>query len=292
MINLESGDLLEGDAAIASKIDYSITGYRYVSGGLVEYVATGQLAATKGTLVTVKSGERLRDIIIRLVNTDSTARTVNLYVKADETNSRRLIPKDLSLGAGYAAILDSAGFHVYNTGGNVLTFGETGPAPAGKVFLSAAGATTRISNGCATAVLSETTTNKINYYTLDFDKTADEYAQWSFAMPSDWDGGTVTAVVYWTFATGSAAETVNFAIKGGSFGNDDAIDTALGTAQACTDTAITAGDSHITAASAAITIANAAASEWVVIECMRDVSEDNLAGDAQLIGIMLTFTRS
>ena len=111
-------------------------------------------------------------------------------------------------------------------------------------------------------------------------------------MPSDWDAGTVTAQLYWTFATGSATETVNFAIKGGSYGDSDAIDTALGTAQTCTDTAITAGDVHISAASSAITIANATASEWVVIEIMRDISEDNLAGDAQVLGVMITFTRS
>lgn len=165
--------------------------------------------------------------------------------------------------------------------------------PSGSIFLSAQGGWPRDDNGCASPTKSETTTNKINYYTLDFDTTSDEYAQWDFSMPSDWDAGTITAVVYWTFAApGATSETVNFAIKAGSLGNDDAIDTALGTAQTCTDIAITAGDVHVTAASSAITVAGAGASEWIVVECMRDISEDDLAGDAQLIGIMLTFTRS
>lgn len=164
--------------------------------------------------------------------------------------------------------------------------------PSGSIFLSAQGGWPRTTNGCAPATKTESSTNKINYYTLDFDTSSDEYCQWDFAMPSDWDAGTITAQIYWTFSTGSASETVDFTIKAGSIGNDDAIDTALGTAQTCTDTATTAGDVHVTAASSAITVAGAGASEWIVVECMRDVSEDNLAGDAKLIGIMITFTRA
>lgn len=161
-----------------------------------------------------------------------------------------------------------------------------------QIFLTAGAGVPTTSNGCAAAAQTEEAVNDINYYTLDYDNTADEKAQWSFAMPSDWDAGTITAQVYWTTVSGGAAETIEFEISGGCWGNDDALDAALGAAQTCTDTWIADSDLHITAASAAITIANAAAGEWTVIQAMRDVSGDDLGGDCQLIGIMINYGRN
>jgi len=130
-------------------------------------------------------------------------------------------------------------------------------------------------------------------YVLAFDKDADEFAQWTVAMPSDWDGGTVTAVFYWTYADGSATETVEFACQGNSYANDEAIDLSWGTKQEVNDAAIAAGDVHISAATSAITLAGTpAAGELVQFRVYRDISEDDLAGDALLLGVMVTFTRS
>ena len=66
----------------------------------IKALADGQLANTKGTLYTVPTRTTAIVKSITLVNTDSVTRTVNLYVKKDGTNSRRIIPKDLSLVAG------------------------------------------------------------------------------------------------------------------------------------------------------------------------------------------------
>ena len=132
-------------------------------------------------------------------------------------------------------------------------------------------------------------------YSLDFDKDSDEFAQWTVAMPSDWDAGTVTAVIYWTWgAGGSASETVEVEVSGRSYADSDAIDQDIRTgAAACSDTAITAADIHISAASGAITLQGSpAASELVQFVAMRDVSADNLACDLELLGIMITFGRS
>ena len=112
------------------------------------------------------------------------------------------------------------------------------------------------------------------------------------AMPSDWNAGTVTARFYWTFTTGSAAETVKLYIAGQSYANDDPLNQALGSAVGVDDTAIAASDVHISDESGAVTIADATAGELVLIEVFRDVSEDNLAGDAKLLGIMISFTRT
>jgi len=66
----------------------------------IKDLGTGQLAATKGTLYTTPAATQTIVKSITLVNTDTSARTVNLYKKADGTNSRRFIPKDLSIAAG------------------------------------------------------------------------------------------------------------------------------------------------------------------------------------------------
>ena len=66
----------------------------------IKALADGQLAATKGELYPAPSSTEAIIRSITLVNTDSVTRTVNLYVKRDGTNSRRIIPKDLSLVAG------------------------------------------------------------------------------------------------------------------------------------------------------------------------------------------------
>jgi hypothetical protein len=65
----------------------------------IKALANGQLASSKGTIYTVPGSTQTIVKSISLVNTDSVARTVNLYVNASGT-SRRIIPKDLSLPAG------------------------------------------------------------------------------------------------------------------------------------------------------------------------------------------------
>ena len=135
----------------------------------------------------------------------------------------------------------------------------------------------------------------VDLYQVAFDATADEHAQATLAMPADWDGGTITAVPYWTTATGDggAAETVCWALQGRSYGNDEAVDQAWGTAQTSTDTWIADLDVHVGPATAAITLAGTpAASELVQLRVFRDVSGDDLAADAQFIGAMVFYTRS
>lgn len=61
-----------------------------------DLLAEGQLPATKTTLFTAASPTIIKSIT--LVNTDSVARTVNLYIK--RTTSRHIIPVNLSLAAG------------------------------------------------------------------------------------------------------------------------------------------------------------------------------------------------
>jgi len=66
----------------------------------IKSLADGQLAATKGTLYTAPASTQAVISTITMVNTHTSAITVNLYFKASGGTSRKFIPVDLSLAAG------------------------------------------------------------------------------------------------------------------------------------------------------------------------------------------------
>jgi len=137
-------------------------------------------------------------------------------------------------------------------------------------------------------------TNDVDLYLADFDAATDEFMQWTVVMPSDYDGGTVTAVFYWA-ANSASTEDVVWGLQGRSYGDSDAIDQAWGNAQTVQDANNAANDVNISAATAAITLAGTpAASEVVQFRAYRDADAvaDDLAADARLIAIRVTFTRS
>ena len=136
----------------------------------------------------------------------------------------------------------------------------------------------------------ETTTNDQNFDELLFDTGSDELADALVVMPSNYNNGTVTARFYWTAASGSGG--VAWGIQGRAFANDDALDTAAGTAQLVTDTLIAANDMHITSATSAVTIGGTpAANTPIQFTIYRDVSDaaDTLAFDARLLGVEIIF---
>lgn len=291
MLALDNGDKIQGDTTTASKVDFTLHGF---VGTVATQLADGQLANSIGDLYTAgAAGIGVSSII--LVNTNSSAEAVNLYLTPSGGTARRIIPEDLSLAAGYSLVTDGMKFVVMNTSGEILTSGSTGPAPDGQIFLSAAGGWGSTTSGAASSGKVEFATNDVDMYFLDFDKDSDEFAQWTLVMPSDWDAGTVTGTFYWTTASGEggAAETVQWALQGRAYANDDAIDQAWGTAVSVSDTWIADEDVHVSSATGAITLAGSpAANQLVQFRAYRDVSEDDLGGDARLIGIMVAFTRS
>jgi hypothetical protein len=139
---------------------------------------------------------------------------------------------------------------------------------------------------------SENTTREINSITTGvqkFDTAADEGVNFNVAFPKAWNAGTVTFQAVWTAASGSG--TVEFELRGGCFANDAAINvTGLGTAVASTDTLLAADDVHVSPESSAITLTNAADDCLTYFELIRDVSDDTLGVDAELIGIKLYYT--
>jgi hypothetical protein len=71
----------------------------------IKALGEGQLAGTKGTLYTTPGSTQSIIKTITLVNTTVGALAVNLYIKSGAT-SRRITPKDMSLGAGELAETD------------------------------------------------------------------------------------------------------------------------------------------------------------------------------------------
>lgn len=116
MIVLENGDVLEGDAASASEVDFTIHG---LDNSALKQLADGQLADSKGTIFTADSTDVVSSII--LVNTGAAANAVNLYLKPSGGTSRRLIPKDMLLAAGYSLHFSGDKITVLSSAGNVVT---------------------------------------------------------------------------------------------------------------------------------------------------------------------------
>lgn len=158
------------------------------------------------------------------------------------------------------------------------------------VWVPAGAMTARTTNGAASGT-TESTTNKVMNKTLDFDTTTQEFAQFTVAFPKGWNEGTVTFIPFWTAASGSGG--VVWGLQGVALSNDDAIDTAFGTAQTSSDTLIAALDVHVGPESSAITIAGTpAVGDICYFQINRTVSDggDTLGVDAKLIGIQLLYT--
>jgi hypothetical protein len=147
--------------------------------------------------------------------------------------------------------------------------------------------------GSAAAALTDSGSNDVNYYGMDFDATTNETCEAGVTMPSDWNAGTVTATFFWMAVTDTGTGTCIWGCRGVSFGDGDLINTAYGTNVDTTDNnASTALQVRVSAASTAITITGAAASEYVQFKITRNATSDTMTGDARLLGVMISYTRT
>lgn len=159
-------------------------------------------------------------------------------------------------------------------------------------FIDAAALKPRVSNGCAALATVETTTNKVALETLDFDATSIEYCQWRRFFTTQLGTTQITFVPIWKHASTSTNFGVTWKLRAQGLSNDDAADTAFGTAVASTDTGGTTNDIYVGPESAAITIANLAAGDHVFFELFRDPTDgsDTMAIDAGLLGVVIYYT--
>ena len=116
MISLDDGDKIQGATTTASKVDYTIHG---VVGTTITQLSDGQLPSSTGDLYT--SGADATVVAgITLVNTNTSAEAINVYLTPNGGTARRILPMNLSLSAGYSCIYDGNTVAVYDTEGRVV----------------------------------------------------------------------------------------------------------------------------------------------------------------------------
>jgi len=139
-------------------------------------------------------------------------------------------------------------------------------------------------------------TNKRNMFVQDFaDGASIPGVEFSIVLPSDYDGGTMTAQFFWT-ANSTSTNSVVWKIAGVCFADDGTLDAAMGTYQSVTDAnKSTAYDLNISDATSDITIAGTpAAGKLCNFKILRDPTDgsDTLAATARLLSVVLTYTRA
>jgi len=113
-------------------------------------------------------------------------------------------------------------------------------------------------------------------------------------MPSDYDGGTITAQFYWLADT-TSTNSVVWGLAARAYADADLFDQAFGTAQEATDANTGQLDVNISPLTPAITIGGTpAASNFVVFRAYRNpvAGGDNLAATALLLAVRVTYTRA
>ena len=146
------------------------------------------------------------------------------------------------------------------------------------------------SNGCSALATVETTAGRPDMVVLAFPVAADSFAQFSIAFPKSWNAGTVTYQVFW--AGIAATSNCSWNLAGVAVSNNTTIDIAYGTAVVVTDAAQGAVEElNVSAVSGALTIAGSPGDdELCYFRIGRDVSEGNMNGNGQLLGIKLFYT--
>lgn len=191
---------------------------------------------------------------------------------------------DTTLSRASAGVLAVEGNNVLTTATGLIRGLRTIPITAAAMQPATTNGASQANVEAASGVL---------YKTLDFDTSTQEFAGFVIPMPKSWNDGTITFQVIWTFATGSAAQTVDWALEAVAISDDDPISATFGTAVVVTDTAIAAGDVHISAVSSALTVGGSPSNgDLVAFRIKRNVSTDNLGGDARLIALRIFYTEN
>lgn len=191
-----------------------------------------------------------------------------------------------------SATAPTSGQALIATSGTTATWQTlaSGGGGASNIWIPAAQWIPKTTLGCGVDSV-ETTTNDQNFDQLLFDAGADEFADAIVIVPNNWDNSTITARFYWTASTSSG--DVVWGIQARAFANDDALDTAAGTAQTVTDTLTATNDMCVTSATSAVTIGGTpAANTPVQFTVYRDANAggDTLAADARLLGVEILYT--
>ena len=159
------------------------------------------------------------------------------------------------------------------------------------LILTAAGGWPSTTSGCGAPAKTEYATNKQNLYRMSFVAGSASYAEWTVAMPANWDGSTVTAVFYW-MQPGTTNQNIVWGIAGRSYADAELVDQAWGSSATVTDdSSATANQVRISGATAACTIGGTpAGGELVQLRIFRyGTGSDTLTQTAQLIAVKIQY---
>jgi hypothetical protein len=173
---------------------------------------------------------------------------------------------------------------------------QVGPDTRGKhtIWVPVQAMRPTTSNGCSALTDFETTAGRPDIQVMYFDGAADEHAQFGVGLPKGWNEGTVTFRAFSAVTDPAATDgtdTVSWGVQALGVADDASIDQAYGTGVVVTEaTSGAVEDIAISAESGAITIAAAAVDTLTFFRVYRDVSADDMAEDAGLIGIQIFIT--
>jgi hypothetical protein len=256
--------------------------------GMGNVTLTGTETLTNKTLTSPKIGTSILDTNgLQLALLTATGSAVNEFTIANAASGAGPILSatgdesnvDINLNPKGSGVLKSA------TAAIKIAGTETMWIPASAMYVT--------TTNPATANQVETTALRPDMKVMDFADTADDFVQFSVAMPKSWNLGTVTYQVFWTPSTTNTGNCI-FGLQGVACGDSDTIDVAFGTAITVTDAGIgTIEDQQVTAASSAMTIAGSPADDQqTYFQLYRDANAggDTYTGVARVLGIKIFYT--
>lgn len=149
-------------------------------------------------------------------------------------------------------------------------------------------------DGCSALTQVEQTALRPELKVLDFAAAADDHAQFSIAMPKNWNEGVIQFQAFWT-VTGTDTGLVAWGLTAQGVINSGVTNTGFSALTTNTPLAHsgTSNDLMVSAKSGNVTVLNAAADAVTYFMLARDVSAESAdaqTGVARLIGIKLFYT--
>ncbi len=174
---------------------------------------------------------------------------------------------------------------VTSKGNSVKTIGKE------SIWIPSTAMTPADTNGCADIATVDSGGNSgPDLRVLDFDKDSDEHAQFSICMPKQWDGGNITFKAYWV---GIAATTgVSWALQVKALNDNEDINVAYGSAVVVDDSSQSSATELLISPESGDIACSGAADDLLFCQVFRDVSDsnDDMSGDARLVGVRILFT--
>lgn len=235
-------------------------------------------------------------------DTGATGATYDISASTAETTFSNIVDIPCSIGSGssnnrrMARATFLAGIAADSTFGTNLAsnssfltalFGRQAIwCPAGFVKPSASG-------GCAAVATVATAANQIDITSLDFDAITQEYCQFQWPIPAQWNEGTITFIPVWSHAATVTNFGVVWDLQAIAVSDDESMAQNFGTAQTSVDTGGTTNDIYFGPESSAITVAGTPVAGDII--CFRGSrvtgnGSDTMAIDARLHGFILLIT--